>query len=230
MSFKNICFIIPSAQWQPFFSGGHEWTWLPHIRIAKLLSKRTIYTILYLTQNKLVKCSHYLFNGSNMIVCVCVFLVSNSRGCCLATPGDHEGAVRVVARRRDNTRETERVKSNCARPALSASHGDNEVDHAVCLKDEFQIHIVLSNENGKFYTIMIYPCFSRLVCFSMGSPAWWRFGLSSSGCSLVPRWRDVTVNHRQQLMTSRLPWTCCGLVSTAFARKIYVLCIDQYLF
>ena len=40
--------------------------------------------------------------GSNMIVCV--LLVSNSRGCCLATPGDHEGAARVIAPRRDNTR------------------------------------------------------------------------------------------------------------------------------
>ena len=31
-----------------------------------------------------------LFKGSNMIVCV--LLVSNSRGCHLAAPGDHEGA------------------------------------------------------------------------------------------------------------------------------------------
>ena len=38
------------------------------------------------------------------------------------------------------------------------------------------MHTVLSNENGEFYTAMIYPCFSRSVCFSMGSPAWWRFG------------------------------------------------------
>ena len=30
--------------------------------------------------------------GSNMIVCI--LLVSNSRGCCLAAPGDHEGAAR----------------------------------------------------------------------------------------------------------------------------------------
>ena len=34
---------------------------------------------------------------------VCVLLVSNSRGCCLAAPGDHEGAARVIALRRDNT-------------------------------------------------------------------------------------------------------------------------------
>ena len=38
------------------------------------------------------------------------------------------------------------------------------------------------------------------------------------------------VNHRQQLVTSRLALTCCGSVSTVFSRKIYFLCIDQYLF
>ena len=63
------------------------------------------------------------------------------------------------------------MKSHCARPASSASRGDNEVDHAVCLKVEFQMHTVLSNENGKFYTTMIYACFSRSECFSMGPPA-----------------------------------------------------------
>ena len=77
-------------------------------------------------------------------------------------------------------RETERVKSNCTRPVSSASRGNNEVDHGVCLKAEFQRHTVLSNENGKFYTTMIYPCYSRSVCFSKESPAWWRFGLCSS--------------------------------------------------
>ena len=91
--------------------------------------------------------------------------------------------------------ETGRVKSNCARPASSATLSDNEVDHAVCLQADFQMHAVLSNENDKFYTTMIYPCFSRSVCFSMGSPAWWRFGLCSSGSSLVPRWRDAPLVH-----------------------------------
>ena len=90
-------------------------------------------------------------------------------------------------------RETERAKLNCIRPASSASHGNNEVDHAVCLKAKFQMHTVLSNEDGKFYTTMIYPCCSRSVCYLMGSPAWWRFGLCSSGSSLVPRCRDVTL-------------------------------------
>ena len=37
----------------------------------------------------------YMVKGSNMIVCV--FLVSNSRGCCLAAPGDHEGAALLEA-------------------------------------------------------------------------------------------------------------------------------------
>ena len=34
------------------------------------------------------------------------------------------------------------------------------------------MHTALSNENDKFYTIMIYPCFCRSVCFSMGLSAW----------------------------------------------------------
>ena len=56
------------------------------------------------------------------------------------------------------------AKSNCARPASSASRGHNEADHAVCLKVEFHMLTVLSNEYGKFYTTMIYPCFSGSVC------------------------------------------------------------------
>ena len=60
------------------------------------------------------------------------------------------------------------MKSNCARTASSAFHGDNEADHLVCLKIEFQMHTVLSNEHGEFYTTMIYLCFSRSVYFSMG--------------------------------------------------------------
>ena len=92
-------------------------------------------------------------------------------------------------------RETGHVKSNCARPLLSASRGDDEVDHAVCLKAEFHMHTAPSNENGKFYTTIIYQCFSRSVCLSMGSPAWWRFGLCSSRSSLVPRWHDAPLVH-----------------------------------
>ena len=91
--------------------------------------------------------------------------------------------------------ETGRVKSNCARQESSDTCGDNEVDDAVCLQAEFHMHAVLSHENDKFYTTMIYPCFSRSVCFSMGSPAWWRFGLCSSGSSLVSRWRSAPLVH-----------------------------------
>ena len=37
-------------------------------------------------------------------------------------------------------------------------------------------------------------------------------------------------DNRQQPVTSKLAWTCYGLVSTVFSRKIYFLCIDQYFF
>ena len=104
-------------------------------------------------------------------------------------------------------RETERVKSNCARPASSASRGDNEVDHAVCLKVEFQMHTVLSNGNVKFYTTMVHPRFSRSVCFSMGSPAWWRFGLCSSGSSPVSRRRDAPLVRKFQMWRRRFKQT-----------------------
>ena len=89
-------------------------------------------------------------------------------------------------------RETGRVKSNCARPASSASREDNEVDHAVCLKAEFQMHTALSYENGMFYTTIIHSCFSRSVCFSMGSAAWWRFGLCFQA-GVPSRLEDVTL-------------------------------------
>ena len=99
--------------------------------------------------------------------------------------------------------ETVRVKLNCARRTSSASHEDNEVDHAVCLKAEFQMHTYLSNENGKFYTTMIYPCFSRLVCFSMGSLTSWRFGLCSSGSSLKSQWHDTGLMRKFQMWHHR---------------------------
>ena len=60
--------------------------------------------------------------------------------------------------------ETEHAKSNYARPASFGSRGDNEVDHAVCSKAEFQMHTALSNENGKFYIaclMKVWPLFKR---------------------------------------------------------------------
>ena len=59
------------------------------------------------------------------------------------------------------------------------------VDHVVCLKVEFLSHTVLSNENGEFYTSMIYLYLNRLVCLLMGSPNWWRFRFYLSGSSFV---------------------------------------------
>ena len=112
--------------------------------------------------------------------------------------------------------ETGHVESNCTRPASSASRGENEVDHAVCLKDENHMHTVLSYENCKFYTTMIYPSLSRSVCISMGSPAWWKFGLRSSGSSLVSRWRDAPLVHaRISNVTSRMLTTRSALISGA---------------
>ena len=63
----------------------------------------------------------------------------------------------------------------CTRHRL---HGDDIVDHVVCLKAEFLWHTVLSNENGEFYTYDIYPYLNRSVCLLMGSPLWWRFTLN----------------------------------------------------
>ena len=46
---------------------------------------------------------------------------------------------------------------------MASSLGDNVVDHVVCLKVEFLSHTVLSNENGEFYTTIIYPYLNRYV-------------------------------------------------------------------
>ena len=100
-----------------------------------------------------------------------------------------------------------RILSMWNRTAPDRGHllpvGTNEVDHVVCLKVEFQMHTVLSNENGKLYTTMMYPCFSRSICLSMGLPAWWRFGLCSSGSSLVSRWRDDPLVREFQMWRRR---------------------------
>ena len=53
-------------------------------------------------------------------------------------------------------RETEHV-NRTASEWRHRLHGDNIVDHVVCLKAEFLWHTVLSNENGEFYTYDIYP-------------------------------------------------------------------------
>ena len=58
-------------------------------------------------------------------------------------------------------------------------------------------------KNGEFCTTMIYPFFSRSVCFAMGSPAWWRFGLCSSGSSPVTRWRDAPLERKFQMWRRR---------------------------
>ena len=159
---------------------------------------------------------------------VCVLLVWNSRGCCLAAPGDHEGAATIFS----TATNILSIKSNLkfeswttavfvamsprylggkyhSRLSVPVFAGDwtceielrqtgvicfpwrQRSDRVVYLKVEFQMHTVLYKVNGEFYTTMMYPCFNRSVCFSMGSPAWWRFGLYSSGSSLVSRWLNA---------------------------------------
>ena len=52
--------------------------------------------------------------------------------------------------------------------------------------------------------------------FSMGSPAWWRFGLWSSGSSLVSRWRDAPLVHaRISNVTSQMLTDRSALISGA---------------
>ena len=99
--------------------------------------------------------------------------------------------------------EAQRVRSNCARLASSASRGDNEVDHAVSLKVEFQMHTVLSNGNGKSYITMIYLCFSRSVCFSMDHLLDRRFGLFLSGSSLISWCCDTPLVREFQMWRRR---------------------------
>ena len=94
---------------------------------------------------------------------------------------------------------TRACQSNCSHRL----HGDNIVDHAVCLKAEFLWHTVLSNENGEFYTYDIYPYLNRSVCLLMGSPTWWRFTFCSSGSSLVFWWRDAPLVREFQMWGSR---------------------------
>ena len=79
--------------------------------------------------------------------------------------------------------------SNCTR--VVSSLGNNVVDHVVCLKVEFVLHTILSNEKGEFYTTMIYPYLNRLVCLLMGSPTWWGFSFCLSQSSLMFWWRGV---------------------------------------
>ena len=197
---------------------------------------------------------------------VCVLLLSNSRGCCLAAPGNREGAARVIAPWQDNTRgsfTTTIHTQSCLIPIITWCHHFFHSNQYSAHSKQFKVwieskrslrcHVItlswwqvsqsppppvakmrvlvfagdwaceiklrqtsvicfpwrqrswscgvfkswISDAHCpfqwkcKFYTTMIYPCFIRLVCFLMGSPAWWRFGLCSSRSSLVSRWRSA---------------------------------------
>ena len=91
------------------------------------------------------------------------------------------------------------VKSNCAKPASSASRGYNEVDRVVCLKVEFQMHTVLSDENGNYDISVLQQVgmfFDGIACLMKVWPC-------SSGSSLVSRWRDAPLVREFQMWRRR---------------------------
>ena len=90
--------------------------------------------------------------------------------------------------------------SNCTRVVSSLN---NVVDHVVCLKVEFLLHTILSNEKGEFYTTMIYPYLNRSVCLLMGSPTWWRFSFCLSQSSLMFWWRGARLVCEFQMLGHR---------------------------
>ena len=96
------------------------------------------------------------------------------------------------------SRELERVNRTASEEWCHRLHGDNILDHVVCLKAEFLWHTVLS-ENGEFYTYDIDPFLNRSVCFLMGLPIWWKFTFCSSGGSFVFWWRDAPLLRELQM-------------------------------
>ena len=80
------------------------------------------------------------------------------------------------------------------------------LDLDVCSKTEFLWNTLLSNENGKFLTTMIYAWLNRWVCFSMGL-ANWRFGFCLTGGYIV--FSDVAdriLNVKSSNWVERSPW------------------------
>ena len=114
---------------------------------------------------------------------------------CRPTPGGESARASFF-------REPERV-NRTASEWRHRLHGDNIVDHVVCLKAEFLWHTVFSKENGEFYTYDIYPYLNRSVCLLMGSPTWWRFTFCSNGSSLVFWWRDAPLVREFQMWGRR---------------------------
>ena len=139
---------------------------------------------------------HTLIKGSNMIVCV--LLVSNPRGCCLAAPGDHEGV--IVAASIAVASTPGQVLVFCGRlgvwnrTAPDRRHLLPVATTKLIMRCVYKLNFRCTLSFPMKMTSSTqqhYPCFSRSVCFLMGSPAWWRFGLCSSRSSLVSRWRDA---------------------------------------
>ena len=114
-----------------------------------------------------------MLKGSNKIVCV--LLVSNSRGCCLAAPGDHECAVRVIAPQRDL---------------------------AVCLKAEFQMHTVVSNKMANSTQLSYIRVSAGRYVFQWDRLLDEGLAFVQAGV-LSWRWRDVPLEREFQMWCRR---------------------------
>ena len=91
-------------------------------------------------------------------------------------------------------------------------------DHKGWSDAKFLLRTVFSNENGKFYTIVVEMCWSWLICFSVGSPTWWRLSLGLSGSFLVFLWRGALLVRECQMWSRR----CIQRNSRRFQwRKMY---------
>ena len=107
MASLNLCFIQSNGFISPIsriyivqvimitFSLHNE---LSHHVLVTIQSLYWTFTPFHQSNMKLLGWNKINFNqlikGSNMILCV--LLVSNSWGCCLAAPGDHEGADAII--------------------------------------------------------------------------------------------------------------------------------------
>ena len=114
-----------------------------------------------------------MLKGSNMIVCV--LLVSNSWGCCLAAPGNHEGAARVIAPRRDNTRgsltPTIHIQSClipivtwCQHFFLSNQYSAHEKQLKVWIKSSRSLSCHVTTLSGSKYRSRLHPWSRKCAC------------------------------------------------------------------
>ena len=59
------------------------------------------------------------------------------------------------------------------------------------------MHTAVANENGKFYTTVVYPSLAGRYVFRWDRLLDEGFGLCSYGSSLVSRWREIQMWRRR---------------------------------